>query len=179
MTIQQRTIRSPNIPFWKVKSLGSAGKITREGLNGTGKYHYCDVIMSPTASQITSPTIVISIVYSSTDQRKHQRSALLAFGRGIHRRPVNSPHKWPVTRIFFPFDDVIMRQIKWSLFVYLWVLTLRFTTDPKSDASSLSARASQQNVVLHSNLTALENDTFTLRSLSCNKQWRNIKDKKT
>ena len=22
--------------------------------------------------------------------------------------PVNSPHKWPVTRIMFPFDDVIM-----------------------------------------------------------------------
>ena len=28
--------------------------------------------------------------------------------RGIHRWPVNSPHKWPVTRKMFPFDDVIM-----------------------------------------------------------------------
>ena len=28
--------------------------------------------------------------------------------RGIHRGPVNSPHKWPVTRKKFPFDDVIM-----------------------------------------------------------------------
>ena len=28
--------------------------------------------------------------------------------RGIHRGPVNSPHKWPVTRKMFPFDDVIM-----------------------------------------------------------------------
>ena len=27
---------------------------------------------------------------------------------GIHRWPVNSPHKWPVTRKMFPFDDVIM-----------------------------------------------------------------------
>ena len=27
---------------------------------------------------------------------------------GIHRSPVNSPHKWPVTRKMFPFDDVIM-----------------------------------------------------------------------
>ena len=41
-------------------------------------------------------------------QRKHQSSASLAFVRGIHRRPVNSPHKWPVTRKMFPFDDVIM-----------------------------------------------------------------------
>ena len=28
--------------------------------------------------------------------------------REIHRRPVNSPHKWPVTRKRFPFDDIIM-----------------------------------------------------------------------
>ena len=28
--------------------------------------------------------------------------------RGLHRRPVNSPHKGPVTRKMFPFDDVIM-----------------------------------------------------------------------
>ena len=41
-------------------------------------------------------------------QRKHQSSASLAFVRGIHRRPVNSPHKWPVTWKMFPFDDVIM-----------------------------------------------------------------------
>ena len=27
---------------------------------------------------------------------------------GNHRGPVNSPHKWPVTRKLFPFDDVIM-----------------------------------------------------------------------
>ena len=41
--------------------------------------------------------------------RKHQSSASLAFVWGIHRGPVNSPHKWPVTRKMFPFDDVIMR----------------------------------------------------------------------
>ena len=40
--------------------------------------------------------------------REHQSSALLAFVRGIHGGPVNSPHKWPVTRKMFPFDDVIM-----------------------------------------------------------------------
>ena len=60
------------------------------------------------ASQITSLTIVYSIIYSDADQRKHQSSASLAFVRGIHRGPVNSPHKWPVTRKMFPFDDVIM-----------------------------------------------------------------------
>ena len=71
-------------------------------------YHYCDVIMGTVAAQITSLTIVYSTVYSDADQRKHQSSASLPFVRGIHRWPVNSPHKWPVTRKMFPFDDVIM-----------------------------------------------------------------------
>ena len=30
--------------------------------------------------------------------------------RGIHRSSVDSPHKGPVTRKMFPFDDVIMRK---------------------------------------------------------------------
>ena len=33
---------------------------------------------------------------------------ILAFVRGIHRSPVNSPHTLPVRRKMFPFDDVIM-----------------------------------------------------------------------
>ena len=40
--------------------------------------------------------------------RKHQSSASLAYVRGIHRWPVNSPHKGPVTREMFPIDDAIM-----------------------------------------------------------------------
>ena len=75
--------------------------------------HYDDVIMGTIASQITSLTIVYSTVYSGADQSKHQSSASLAFVWGIHRGPVNSPHKWPVTRKMFPFDDVIM--IFWLL----------------------------------------------------------------
>ena len=46
---------------------------------------------------------------SGADQRKHQSSTSLAFARGIHRWPVNSPHEGPVTWKMFPFDDVIMR----------------------------------------------------------------------
>ena len=69
--------------------------------------HYNDVIMRTMASQITSLTIVYPTVYSGAYQRKHQSSASLAFVRGIHRWPVNFPHKGPVTRKMFPFDDVI------------------------------------------------------------------------
>ena len=71
-------------------------------------YHYNDVIMGAIASQVTSLTSVYSTIYSSADQRKHQSSASLAFVRGIHRWPVNSPHKGSITRKMFPFDDVIM-----------------------------------------------------------------------
>ena len=45
-------------------------------------------IMSTMASQITSVSIVFSIVCSGTDQRKHRSSASLAFVLGIHRWPV-------------------------------------------------------------------------------------------
>ena len=69
-------------------------------------YHY--VIMGMRASQIISLTIVYSIAYSGEYQRKHQSSASLTFVRGVHRWPVNTPHKWAVTRKMFPFDEVIM-----------------------------------------------------------------------
>ena len=74
------------------------------------KTHYNDVIMSAMASQITSLTIVYSGVYWGADHRKHQSSASLSCVRGIHRSLVNSPHKGPVTRKMFPFDDVIMQR---------------------------------------------------------------------
>ena len=94
--------------------------------------HYGDVIMGTIASQITSLTIVYLTVYSDADQRKYQSSASLAFVRGIHRGPVNSPRKWPVTRKMFPFDDVIMfspahsnpwlsYSLTLSLFIYAYI----------------------------------------------------------
>ena len=73
-----------------------------------GLTHYSDVIMGMMTSQFTGLTIVYSTVYSGGHQIKHQSSASLAFVRGIHRWPVNYPHKGPVTRKMFPFDDVIM-----------------------------------------------------------------------
>ena len=87
-----------------------------------GMIHYSDVIMSTIASSITSFTIVYSTVYSGADQRKHQSSASLAFVRGIHRGPVNSPHKWPVTRKMFPFDDVIMLRISGSRISHIGIV---------------------------------------------------------
>ena len=71
-------------------------------------WHYSHVIMSAIASQLTGVSIVYSAVGSGADHRKYQSSASLDFVREIHRSPVNSSHKGPVTRIMFPFGDVIM-----------------------------------------------------------------------
>ena len=73
-------------------------------------WHYSDVIMGAIASPITSLTIVYWTVYSGTDQGEHQNSPSQAFVRVIDRSSVNSPHKGPVTRKMFPFDDVIMTR---------------------------------------------------------------------
>ena len=68
--------------------------ITRSRENTNSRYmQYNDVMMSAMASQITSVSTVCSIVGTGPDQTKHQSSATLAFVRGIHRWPVNSPTK--------------------------------------------------------------------------------------
>ena len=48
-------------------------------------------------------------LFKRRSNKFYQSSALLAFVRGIHRWPVDSPHKGPITRKTLPFDDVIMR----------------------------------------------------------------------
>ena len=98
--------------YWR-SEVASLDRRTTGIVDNSRQGHYCDVIMNTIASQITSLTIVYLTVNSGTDHRKHQSSASLAFVRGIHRRPVNSPHKGPVTRKMFPFDDVIMGT-SWS-----------------------------------------------------------------
>ena len=81
-------------------------------LTGTGSDHanvitvtswwvrWC--LKSPTSPLFTEPLI------QGTDHRKHQSSASLFFVWQIHRWPVISSHKGPVTRKMFSFHDVIM-----------------------------------------------------------------------
>ena len=125
--------------------------------------HYCDVIMGAMASQITSLTIVYS---TGADQRKHQSSASLAFVRGIHRWPVNSPHKRPVTWKMFPFDDVIMiwiANIAISIFTMaevepsaVVVMTMRCRSEMWDKNSKLMALIPYRNITsINPNLWAL------------------------
>ena len=88
-------------------------------------YHCSDVIRSAMAPQISGVTIVHSTVCSGADQRKHQSSASLAFVIGIHRWPVNSPYKGPVTRKMFPSDDVII--IAWIQPIFAYRISDRIT----------------------------------------------------
>ena len=58
---------------------------------------------------------LLNRLFGRRSKKTSKSSASLAFVRGIHRRPVNSPHKWPVTRKMFPFDDVIMLYWLWRM----------------------------------------------------------------
>ena len=69
-------------------------------------YYYNDVIMSAMESQITSLTIVHPTVYS---RRRSKNTSKLRVTGLCDWWPVNTPHKGPVTRKMFPFDDVIVR----------------------------------------------------------------------
>ena len=116
----ERSPRTSVTSHFSVEACGNKERILRDltgGNNGPRLWleqsvvflnHYSDAIMGTVASQITSLTIGYTTVYSDADQSKHQSSASLAFVWGIHRGPVNSPHKWPVPRKMFSFDDVIM-----------------------------------------------------------------------
>ena len=90
--------------------------------------------MSVMAHQITGVSIVRSTVCSGADQRKHQSSASLAFVRGIHRSPVDSPHKGPTTRKMFPMDDIFVSPLKlghrWVMSNYMSVFHVHIVTFP-------------------------------------------------
>ena len=64
--------------------------------------------MGTMAAQITRLTIVYSTVYSRRRPKKTSKLHVTGLVREIHRWQVNSPHKGPVTRKMFPFDDVVM-----------------------------------------------------------------------
>ena len=74
---------------WRLKCPSDPGNLPGTTLLSgfQSPVHYNDVIMGMMASRITSLTIVYSTVYSGANQRKHQRSASLAFVWGIHRGP--------------------------------------------------------------------------------------------
>ena len=120
------------------------------------------------ASQITSLTIVYLTVYSGADQRKHESSTPLAFVRGIHRGPVNSPHKWSVTRKMFPLDGVIMTfgstQTQWIVGSRnQWECPQFFRGNWQSPCITLTCKEAE--TALRSLLWMFENDLVAMLTL--------------
>ena len=73
-------------------------------------------------------------VCSGAGQRKHQSSASLAFVRGIHRWPVNSALKGPVTRKVFSFDGVMLSHSRWVL--PLWPIAIQVSYSVQSQVAN-------------------------------------------
>ena len=69
-------------------------------------YHYTEVIMGDGVPNHQPHHCLLTRLFG---RRSTKISKLLVHGLyGGHRWSMNSPHKWPVTRKMFPFDDVIM-----------------------------------------------------------------------
>ena len=84
--------------------------------------------MSGMASQISGVSNVCWTICLGADQRKHQSCALLAFVRGIHRWPVDSPHKGLVTQKMFLLRHIVNETL-WhcSCTVHSATNTLHYT----------------------------------------------------
>ena len=114
---------------WKKPSFGSGNGLApnrRQTMFWTNVPVYQHILASPTIIVLIMPLhwrhnerdgvsnhrrldyLLNRLFRGRKHQRKHQSFVSLAFVRGIHRWPVNSPHKGPVTRKMFPFDDVII-----------------------------------------------------------------------
>ena len=144
------------------------------------EFHYSVVIMGTMASQINSLTIIYLTVYSGADQGKHQSSASLAFVLGIHREPVISPHKWPVTRKIFPFDDVILMtsscphyakmsvaRTSWSILMYINIYDRQICKFVKS----LQWQRCGTTVIVSILWMTFPSRSLLLRHLTSNRDW--------
>ena len=78
----------------------------------------CDVMLTVTTQwvpwRLKSPASGLFAQSFVQSYIRETHSASLAFVRGFHRWLTNSPHKRQVTRIMFPFDDVIMFMTLWT-----------------------------------------------------------------
>ena len=87
-------------------------------------WHHCNVFKQPlqwrhnghdSVSNHQSHDCLLNRIFK---RRSKKTSKLRVTGPGSHRGPVNSPHKMPVTRKMFPFDDVIMNAVHQKI---IWI----------------------------------------------------------
>ena len=131
--------------------------------------HYSDVTMTPISSQITSASFVYSTVCSGAVQRKHQSSASLA--------PVNSPHKVPVTRKMFPFDDVIMDLYNLISIPYQKSKSRWWKRDDKSYRYGEHLRNIMNNKILKNTSMMSRGNSQTMCKL-VTQSWKELQEKR-
>ena len=113
----QRTNNTENVSIWWRHHVAIKQRLHHITLSSTGK---C-VIMGAIASQITSVTIVYSIVYLDADQRKHQSSASLAFVWGIHRDPWFPRTKGQLRgKCFHLMTSSCLKWLPWPQIAHMW-----------------------------------------------------------
>ena len=107
--------------------------------------------------------------------RKHQSSGSLVFVREFHRWPVNSPHKGPVTRKIFPFDDVTMHSKSRPLFGDKVNKLWHWTCEPDTWASGLCSEpangATRIQIITFFLFKTVKHHLFILRSSQNCDQW--------
>ena len=96
--IKQRTVKSD----WLNELGTNFGERTYRGPS-----HNNDVIMTAITSQIISLMVVYS-TFIQTQIKETSKLRVTGLCVGNSPGPLNSPHKGPVTRKMFPFDDVIV-----------------------------------------------------------------------
>ena len=134
--------------------------------------------MSAMASEITGVLIVYSTACLGADQRNIRAPRrVTGLVRGIHRSPVDSPHKGPVTRKTFPFDDVIMTT---PYFAEDSVDARAFSSpSPNStmaESSGSGPNAGSGAVILEGAFTHKKN-AYNLRLTETHLSWENVSGK--
>ena len=77
--------------------------------------------MSAMASQITESRLFPQ-PFVQAQIKENIKVTGISILMEIHRWPVDSPHKEPITQIFFsPFDDVTMSQVSVRIYIYIFV----------------------------------------------------------
>ena len=101
----------------------------------------------------------------------------VAFVLGIHYWPVNSPHKGPVTRKMFPFDDIIMEIRVWihklhpCLNVGIWLHIHSLTSQWWFSLTTFEVRTWMSNYTSHKSMDVINYPYPNLSWINLAKGW--------
>ena len=89
--------------------------------------HYVDVIMSADCVSNHQPHDCLLNHLFGRKSKKTSKLRVTGLCVGNSLGPVNSPHKWPVTRKMFPFDDAIMDYLNLCWLIVIGPSVINFS----------------------------------------------------